>query len=657
MIRKVLVANRGEIACRIFRTLKQMEIATVAVYSEADRSALHVSMANESILIGPAVAAQSYLDIDRIVNAAGNSGADAVHPGYGFLSENPALVRALNAAGITFIGPGAEAIEAMGLKDAAKRLMEKAGIPVVPGYHGENQEPVFLAAEADKIGYPVLIKARAGGGGKGMRKVEQPEDFAEALAAAQREGQGSFADPAVLVEKYIASPRHIEVQVFGDQHGNVVHLFERDCSLQRRHQKVIEEAPAPGMTDEMRSAMGRAAVQAARAVGYVGAGTVEFIVDASDGLKVDGFYFMEMNTRLQVEHPVTEAITGTDLVRWQIEVVNGKPLPLTQDQLVISGHAFEARIYAEDTDNGFLPSTGRLDYMALDPSARIDSGVRQGDTITPFYDPMIAKLIVHGDNREAALSKLCSALGQSRIVGCTTNIGFLGRLARLASFRTGNVETGLIEQQQHLLRRPATIPHSAVVAAALWRSAMLLQSPQADPWDTLRGWRPWRQAGLDLSLQCNDQRIEINIVVIDLHTARVHLCGETFAVTDIQSSANGCQFLLDSAAASVEFFSRQDSIYIFDRDETYGIYFDDPLQSSGDLDADGSRIAAPMPGAIIRVEVGPGDKVEKQQVLMVMEAMKMEHSLRADRDGVVETLNVSTGDQVEAGTILMTLET
>ncbi|MEO1695514.1 MAG: biotin carboxylase N-terminal domain-containing protein, partial [Pseudomonadota bacterium] len=445
MFRKILIANRGEIACRIAETAQRLGVQTVAVYSDADRDARHVALADSAIHIGPAPVGDSYLRVDRIIDAAKASGAGAIHPGYGFLSENPDFVDAVTAAGLRFIGPSAEAIRTMGLKDAAKALMEKAGVPVVPGYHGASQEVETLAREAEAIGYPVLIKARAGGGGKGMRLVETTDAFAAALESAKREAAASFGDDAVLVEKFVARPRHIEVQVFGDDHGNVVHLFERDCSLQRRHQKVIEEAPAPGMTSEMRAAMGQAAIDAARAIAYSGAGTIEFIVDASEGLRADRFYFMEMNTRLQVEHPVTEAITGLDLVEWQLRVAAGEPLPATQDDLAIGGWAFEARLYAEDPANDFLPVTGPLhdlrfpprENTASTPSVRIDTGVRTGDAITPHYDPMIAKIITHGPTRDVALTRLRSALDATRVAGTTTNIAFLRKLARHNGFSAG----------------------------------------------------------------------------------------------------------------------------------------------------------------------------------------------------------------------------
>ena len=498
----LLVANRGEIACRIIRTARRLGIRTVAVFSDADAHALHVEMADEAVRIGPPPVAESYLDASRILEAARRSGADAIHPGYGFLSENPDFVEAVEAAGLTFVGPSASAIRAMGLKDAAKRLMQEAGVPVVPGYHGDSQDPEVLAAEAERIGFPVLIKARAGGGGKGMRAVERAADFAEALAAARREGEAAFGDPHCLIEKLIGTPRHIEIQVFGDGHGNAVHLFERDCSLQRRHQKVIEEAPAPGMTEEMRAAMGAAAVAAAKAIGYAGAGTIEFIVDASDGLRPDRFWFMEMNTRLQVEHPVTEAITGLDLVELQLRVAAGDPLPFTQEDLVIDGHAVEARIYAEDPARGFLPATGRLTTLQMpreSAGVRIDTGVREGDRITPHYDPMIAKLIVHGADRNAALRRLKAALAETRIAGCVTNVAFLERLAGHADFAAGTVDTGLIGRHiDDLTRPPQRRPEARAIAAlaALGRlQAALARPPEAaDPFRDLEGFRAFGEA-------------------------------------------------------------------------------------------------------------------------------------------------------------------
>ena len=498
MFDKLLIANRGEIACRIIRTAREMGIETVAVYSDADENAQHRHLADEAVHIGPAPSAESYLKADRIIQAALDTGAQAIHPGYGFLSENPDFVEAVEAAGLIFVGPSAEAIRAMGLKDAAKQLTEEAKVPIVPGYHGDNQEPDFLASEAEKIGYPVLIKARAGGGGKGMRKVDSPDAFDSALESAVREAQASFGDGSVLIEKFVTAPRHIEIQVFGDNHGNVVHLFERDCSLQRRHQKVIEEAPAPGMTEEMRNAMGEAAVKAAKAIEYSGAGTVEFIVDGSNGLQPDKFWFMEMNTRLQVEHPVTEAITGVDLVEWQLRIADDEYLPKFQDELSIDGHAFEARLYAEDVPKGFLPATGTLEYLEFSELARNDSGVVEGDTITPFYDPMIAKVITHEQSREEALSLLDDALGDTRIAGTVTNARFLRALCNHEGFAAGDVDTGLIDRDIDDLSASILPPDSVVAVAAKHALDLPLQPDIAgaeednfatDPFDRLTGFR------------------------------------------------------------------------------------------------------------------------------------------------------------------------
>ena len=501
MFSKILIANRGEIAVRVMRTARRLGVRTVAVYSDADASALHVEMADEAVHIGPSPVSESYLRGDKIIAAAQASGAEAIHPGYGFLSENPDFVDQVTAAGLVFVGPSAKAIRAMGLKDAAKRLMEKAGVPVVPGYHGEAQELVLLATKAREIGYPVLIKARAGGGGKGMRRVEHPDDFAEALSGARREAKAAFGDDKVLVEKYVDKPRHIECQVFGDNFGNAVHLFERDCSAQRRHQKVIEEAPAPGMTAAMRAAMTDAAVKAAKAIGYSGAGTIEFIVDASNGLRPDGFWFMEMNTRLQVEHPVTEMVTGIDLVEWQLRVASGEPLPKAQGDIRLDGHAFEARIYAEDPAKGFLPATGTLHHLkfpaAPDASAlRIETGVRAGDAISPFYDPMIAKLVVHGADRKAALAALRDALGETEIAGSTTNLAFLSALATDPDFASGDVDTGLIARHQDMLTATPA-PDQRIVAQAVMvaaRSAVGHSPAADDPWSTIAGLRAFPQA-------------------------------------------------------------------------------------------------------------------------------------------------------------------
>ncbi|WP_242220123.1 acetyl/propionyl/methylcrotonyl-CoA carboxylase subunit alpha [Shinella zoogloeoides] len=656
MFRKILIANRGEIACRVIRTARRMGVATVAVYSDADRNALHVEMADEAIRIGPAEAAGSYLNIAAIIEAARASGAEAVHPGYGFLSENPDFVEAVEAAGLVFIGPSASAIRAMGLKDAAKALMEKAGVPVVPGYHGERQDAAFLAGEATAIGYPVLIKARAGGGGKGMRRVDDPADFSAALESARREGESAFGDGRVLVEKYMAKPRHIEVQVFGDGHGNVVHLFERDCSLQRRHQKVIEEAPASGMTAQMREAMGAAAVRAAAAIGYSGAGTVEFIADVSEGLRQDRFYFMEMNTRLQVEHPVTEAITGLDLVEWQLRVAAGEPLPKRQEELSIDGWAFEARLYAENPARDFLPATGRLSVFDLPDSARIDSGVRAGDIVTPYYDPMIAKVITHGATRAEALARLEAALEKSRVGGVTTNAGFLVRLCRLPAFAAGDVDTGLIGRAGEGLLVEPDASEEAFALAALSALGLLETPAGSDPWTHIRGFRLWGEAartvfldhggaehalrvvmlgGRRFRLDHNDLSTEVGLLSVDDDSIRLDCDGHVFSAT-VHRDATG--------------------IAVFFGGHAHAFAIAEEAGHHGEAAAGGDRLSAPMPGLVRIVSAVPGARVARGEALVTMEAMKMELVLAAPRDGVVAAVPVAVGDQVAEGALLLSLE-
>ena len=651
MFKKILIANRGEIACRVIRTARQFGIATVAIYSDADARALHVEMADEAVRVGPALSAQSYLNVEAIIKAALETGAEAIHPGYGFLSENAGFVDAVEAAGLVFIGPSAKAIRAMGLKDAAKALMEKAGVPVVPGYHGDNQDGAFLKSEADRIGYPVLIKARAGGGGKGMRRVDQAADFAAALDSARREAEASFGDSAVLVEKYMTKPRHIEVQVFGDNHGNAVHLFERDCSLQRRHQKVIEEAPAPGMTPDMRAAMGEAAVKAALAIGYSGAGTVEFIADVSEGLRPDRFFFMEMNTRLQVEHPVTEAITGLDLVEWQLRVASGEALPKRQDEIAIHGWAFEARLYAEDPARDFLPATGKLALFAPPEQARVDSGVRTGDTITPFYDPMIAKIIVHGRDRDEAMNRLDTALGKTRIAGLVTNRQFLSALCKLNAFRTGDVDTGLIAREGGQLfadEPPSEIAFALAALAAL----DLLDAPLSDdPWSSLRGFRLWDEASRSVLLDHQGERRTISFTINDQRRFSFD-----FGAVEIRSHANGLvRFSVDGrvSEASVVRIGHDVTVQFDGRDTI----FHHVLSAGAEEDASTeSRILAPMPGLVRLVSAVEGASVAKGDPLVTMEAMKMELSLTAPRDGKITSITVVAGDQVSEGALLVELE-
>ncbi|KAB2666233.1 acetyl/propionyl/methylcrotonyl-CoA carboxylase subunit alpha [Brucella tritici] len=660
MFKKILIANRGEIACRVIRTACKLGIATVAIYSDADAQALHVEMADEAVRVGPAISAQSYLNVGAIIEAAKETGAEAIHPGYGFLSENARFVDAVEAAGLVFIGPSAKAIRAMGLKDAAKALMEKAGVPVVPGYHGDNQDGAFLKSEADRIGYPVLIKARAGGGGKGMRRVDQAADFAAALDSARREAEASFGDSAVLVEKYMTKPRHIEVQVFGDDHGNAVHLFERDCSLQRRHQKVIEEAPAPGMTPDMRTAMGEAAVKAALAIGYSGAGTVEFIADVSEGLRPDRFFFMEMNTRLQVEHPVTEAITGLDLVEWQLRVASGEVLPKRQDELAIHGWAFEARLYAEDPARDFLPATGKLALFAPPEQARTDSGVRTGDTITPFYDPMIAKIIAHGATRDEALNRLDAALNKTRIAGLVTNRQFLSALCNLEAFRTGDVDTGLIARETATLfadKQPSDIAFALAALGALdlldapQNRAPQNGAPQGDPWSSLHGFRLWGEASRSVLIDHHDERRTVSFTTRD----DGHF-GFALGTIEIREHKNGLvRFAVDGrvSEASVMHIGHDVTVQVDGRDTI----FHHVLSAGAEDDAaTESRILAPMPGLVRLVSAVEGASVAKGDLLVTMEAMKMELSLTAPRDGKVATVTVAAGDQINEGALLVELE-
>jgi 3-methylcrotonyl-CoA carboxylase alpha subunit len=625
MIASLLIANRGEIACRIVRTARRLGIRTVAVFSDADRHAMHVREADEAVHIGPSPARESYLVGERIIAAAKASGAEAIHPGYGFLSENADFAEAVEAAGLVWIGPKASSIRAMGLKDAAKKLMQDAGVPVTPGYLGEDQAPERLQAEADAIGYPVLIKAVAGGGGKGMRRVNASAEFEEMLASCKREAAASFGDDRVLIEKYVERPRHIEVQVFGDTHGHVVHLFERDCSLQRRHQKVIEEAPAPGMDEATRAAVCDAAVKAAKAVDYVGAGTVEFIADASEGLRPDRIWFMEMNTRLQVEHPVTEAITGQDLVEWQLRVASGEALPLAQEQLAIRGHAVEARLYAEDPSHEFLPSTGRLDHFQLGRDVRVDTGVEEGDRIGPYYDPMIAKLIARGGTRDEAIDRLVDALEQVELWPVRTNAAFLARAAADADFRAGDVDTSFIPSRlDRLVPDPAPPEGVWALAATALLASDFGAAAEGDPWSGLQGFR----------LNGGDDRA----------VALTH-AGETRLV-----DTAGDPPLEGIATAQGE------RVLVFSAGQAFA--FSLPGATGGGASgaaADGA-ILSPMPGRVIAVGVRQGDKVAKGAKLVTLEAMKMEHSLVAPFDGVVAALEAEEGAQVSEGTMLVRVE-
>ena len=665
MFKKILIANRGEIACRVAATCARLAIKTVAVYSDADADAKHVSACDEAVYIGvngSSAPKDSYLRWEAIIAAAKSTGAGAIHPGYGFLSENEAFAQACADNGLVFIGPPPSAIKAMGLKAESKQLMEKAGVPLVPGYHGANQSPELLKREADRIGYPVLIKASAGGGGKGMRAVEKSEDFDAALASCKREAINSFGNDDVLVEKYAQRPRHIEIQVFGDTHGNYVYLFERDCSVQRRHQKVLEEAPAPGLSDAMRQQMGDAAVAAARAVNYVGAGTVEFIVEQllEGGMK---FYFMEMNTRLQVEHPVTEAITGLDLVEWQLLVASGQKLPLAQDELRINGHAIEARICAESPDNNFLPATGMLHVYAKPDATsfergavRIDDGVRQGDAISPFYDSMVAKLIVHGKTRQEALARLDAALAQTHIVGLNTNVQFLRYVLQSKSFAEANLDTALIPREEAVLFNQERIGLAMAVACAVAHTLMQEQALEtSDPFSRRDG---WQSHGVTL------RRFEFEFYgalekadLTCLHDGALHLAvGGTSGVLQFAPG--------DSGKVKVSFAGQKINANIYINDAAANIFSAqaatkiiaiDMLSHAGAAHVEAGRLTAPMPGKVVSFAVKAGDKVSKGQALAVMEAMKMEHTIAAPLDGVVAELLYAPGDQVAEGSELLKL--
>ncbi|MEM9602522.1 MAG: biotin carboxylase N-terminal domain-containing protein [Pseudomonadota bacterium] len=643
MFSKILIANRGEIACRIQRTARALGVRTVAVYSDVDAGALHVEAADEAVCIGPAAASESYLRGDRIIEAAVSTGAEAIHPGYGFLSENAAFAEAVSAAGLVFIGPPASAITAMGLKDAAKARMEAAGVPVVPGYHGASQDPETLAYEAERIGYPVLIKARAGGGGKGMRLVSEPGAFAASLAAAQREAQASFGDAACLIEKFITSPRHIEIQVFADVHGNAVYLHERDCSLQRRHQKVIEEAPAPGMSDTVRAAMGEAAVTAAREIGYVGAGTIEFIADGSDGLRTDGFWFMEMNTRLQVEHPVTEAITGQDLVDWQLRVAAGEPLPLSQHEIPLTGWAVEARLYAEDPQNDFLPASGPIHHLSLPDTVRVDTGVRAGDSVSTHYDPMIAKVIAHAADRMSAFRDLACALDASELAGTTCNIDFLAALCRNPSVRDAQLDTGLIARDIDALTAPNPARDEARAVAAV--VALGLGTPQPH-----EGFRLW----VDPRQHCVlDDNGDTRVLEVRVERAGAYAVRSGDAAPVSVERLDGA-WRVGPSRRRAHCHAAGEVITVF-LDGHHRFSVPDPERAAADAALGGDQITAPMPGLVRALDVAVGDRVSAGDTLAVMEAMKMEHALPAPRDGVVDAVHATVGDQLDQGAVLISL--
>ncbi|MHB8950516.1 MAG: acetyl/propionyl/methylcrotonyl-CoA carboxylase subunit alpha [Rhodoferax sp.] len=671
MFNKILIANRGEIACRVAATARRMAIKTVAVYSDADANAKHVSVCDEAVYIGASAPKDSYLRWEKIIEAARATGAQAIHPGYGFLSENEEFARACGAAGLVFIGPPSSAILAMGLKAESKRLMGLAGVPLVPGYHGADQDPALLQREADAIGYPVLIKASAGGGGKGMRVVANSAEFAAALASCRREAVNSFGNDAVLLEKYVQRPRHIEIQVFGDTLGNYVYLFERDCSVQRRHQKVLEEAPAPGMTPELRAQMGEAAVAAARAVDYVGAGTVEFIVEQRPDGAME-FFFMEMNTRLQVEHPVTEAITGQDLVEWQLRVASGEALPLRQDQLKITGHAIEARICAENPDKDFMPATGTLQVYGLPDcvtfernqgGVRVDSGVREGDVISPFYDSMVAKLIVHGDSREQALSRLDTALAQTHIVGLATNVQFLRHVVQSRSFVQADLDTGLIPREEAVLFNQEKVGLKLALASAIAHTVLQESAEQAqlagrtgwiDPWARRDGWRSHGPSTrrFDYEFQGEVQIVQL----MTLHDGALQLAvlGEVGAFSFV-GLTQGIDVRFGAQRQIVNVYTNGSVVHVFTAQGATQIVSIDALAHAGDSQVEGGRLTAPMPGKVVSFAVKAGDAVKKGQPLAVMDAMKMEHTIAAPMDGVVAELLYAPGDQVVEGAELLKL--
>lgn len=659
MFNKILIANRGEIACRVIQTAHRMGIKCVAVYSEADANARHVAMADEAFLLGPAPSAESYLRADKIIEICKQSGAQAVHPGYGFLSENTGFAEALEANGITFIGPPSSAIASMGSKAAAKEIMSHADVPLVPGYHGDDQEPALLKAESEKCGYPQLLKAVAGGGGKGMRVVESLDEFDEALVSACREAQNAFGNPDMLIERYLTQPRHVEIQVFCDKHGNGIYLAERDCSVQRRHQKVIEEAPAPGLSDDTRKAMGEAAVRAAQAIDYVGAGTVEFLYD------VDGsFYFMEMNTRLQVEHPVTEMITGLDLVEWQIRIADGSELPMQQEQLTLRGHALEARIYAEDPDNDFLPATGTLKYLrtpAEHAHVRVDTGVIEGDEVSIYYDPMIAKLIVWDENREAAINRMVQALEDYRIAGMTTNTRFLRNLADAAPFRNQELDTGFIEKHRELLFAPARLnPQHCLVLAAAWflessRANSSILGDACSPFSGQNGWRLNLQYARPMTLieGADDTQHALSILE-NQGQYEITLDDATYRVS-AEKDDDSLRSVINGHRLTVHCHQDGDNLTLFHEGEQFVCRQHRDTFTETEQSGDAS-LAAPMNGSVVAVLVEKGQQVSEGETLVIMEAMKMEHSISAPYDGVVGEIFFAQGDLVDEGAELVALD-
>jgi 3-methylcrotonyl-CoA carboxylase alpha subunit len=664
MFKKILIANRGEIACRVAATARRLGVRTVAVYSDADAQARHVRACDEAVHVGGNAPRESYLQWQRIIAAAQATGAQAIHPGYGFLSENEAFAQACADAGLVFIGPPVAAIAAMGSKSAAKALMDKAGVPLVPGYHGDNNEPAFLAQQAAEIGYPVLIKASAGGGGKGMRRVDRAEDFEAALASCQREAQASFGNAHVLVERYVLRPRHIEIQVFGDSQGHVVHLGERDCSVQRRHQKVLEESPAPGLSAARRAELGAAAVAAAQAVGYVGAGTVEFVAEELDDGDIRA-YFMEMNTRLQVEHPVTEAVTGLDLVEWQLRVASGQPLPLRQEDLRMRGHAIEARICAENPGANFLPATGTLkvarwpahvSFQRSDDLARVDSGFGEGDAVSPHYDSMIAKLIVWGADRVQPRERLGAALRDTHLMGLQTNVAFLRRLVATRAFATADLDTALIERERPALFDAAPLaPELAAAGVAAQQLAAEAALEDADPWSRRDGWRLFGTAERPLNLEVDGQPLPATLLRQHAGGLALRVGTQTWPLATRPLGADRYDIALGQARHTLAVYARGEQLAVFGEHGSALVSDVDPLAHAGDGAAEGGRLAAPMPGKVVSFLVAAGARVQRGQAVAVMEAMKMEHTLHAPREGVVAELLYAVGDLVNEGAELLRL--
>ena len=656
MFKKILIANRGEIACRIIKTAKRMGIKTVAVYSDVDKVSKHVNLADEAYHLGPPPASESYLNSRKIIKIALQSGVEAIHPGYGFLSENPDFAKAASDAGLTFIGPPVAAIRAMGLKDAAKIMMEKAGVPIIPGYQGNNQNPEHLKREALKIGFPILIKARAGGGGKGMRKVENAKDFLPALASAQRESKASFGDGACIIEKYVMNSRHIEFQIFGDSQGNYIHLFERDCSIQRRHQKIIEETPAPEMTDELRKLMGNSAVQAARSIGYQGAGTVEFILENSKKDKPKSFYFMEMNTRLQVEHPVTEMVTGQDLVEWQLKVAAGERLPLFQNELTLTGSSIEARLYAEAPERDFLPTTGKLHYLKFpEDKVRVDSGFCEGDMITPYYDSMIAKIISHAATRSESLEKLNSALADCHIVGLSTNVRFLKELTQIKEFVSGKFNTGLVDQKLNAITQRSSVTKEVLAIAALAQLGILRSSTTLDPWFSLVGWRGWGFAKLHTTLFRHGEKFEVNIHVLSRNKFNVIIDGNSVVLSISNLSEDKGEVKIRNSNFAVKSMSFGEFLTVIVDADQYD--FSIPIRASevDGLETSDGHILSELPGLIKLLPVKNGQSISKGDVLVVLEAMKMEHTILATKDCRISEIHVHEGQQVAERSRLLTI--